>query len=172
VGAGCARQVRRKAVRDCGCRPLIHIRSHATSRLIPLVRWCSWTNKPMYEIRAHRLGSKIGRAAESWAFICKDWRPQTLLGGSIKKVQKRSNNSFFACNQWRRVWSVPSGFNELRYVAEMAWKRSLLRSLSDPAIISMIYGFCENCPRVHKGPIRESLLFCRHTAAQQTEPRR
>jgi hypothetical protein len=37
---------------------------------------------------------------------------------------KKSNNSIFACNQWRRVWSVPSGFNELRYVAEMAWKRS------------------------------------------------
>jgi hypothetical protein len=49
----------------------------------------------------------------------------------IKKVQKRSNNSVFLCNQWRRVWSVPSGFNELRDVAERRGKQSsnLCRSI-------------------------------------------
>jgi hypothetical protein len=41
------------------------------------------------------------------------------------KRSKRSNKRIFPCNQWRRVWPVPSGFNELRDVAVMAWKRSM-----------------------------------------------
>ena len=37
---------------------------------------------------------------------------------------RRFNKGIFPCNQWRRVWSVPSGFNELRDVAEMRRKQS------------------------------------------------
>jgi hypothetical protein len=62
------------------------------------------------------------------------------LCGSIKKVQKRSNKGIFPCNQWRRVWSVPSGFNELHYIAEMAWKRSSVRSRSGPPINQQLSG--------------------------------
>jgi hypothetical protein len=47
-----------------------------------------------------------------------------------KRSKKGPIRGIFLCNQWRRVWSVPSGFNELRDVAEMAWKRSSVRSRS------------------------------------------
>lgn len=42
-----------------------------------------------------------------------------LVWGTMRKVQERTNKGIFPCNQWRRVWSVPSGFNELRDVAEI-----------------------------------------------------
>jgi hypothetical protein len=46
-------------------------------------------------------------------------------------IANRSSKGIFACNQWRRVWSVTSGFNEFPYVAEMAWKR--------------VFGSIQNC---------------------------
>ena len=48
-----------------------------------------------------------------------DQADKTRWNLAIKKVQERSNMGIFACHQWRRVWSVPSGFKELRFVAEM-----------------------------------------------------
>jgi len=68
---------------------------------------------------------------DKWRFGSNPSGLKMFLCGSIKKVLKRSNKEIFAFNQWRRVWSVPSGFNELRYVAEMSRKQpsNLRRSI-------------------------------------------
>ena len=54
-----------------------------------------------------------------------------IVSSDFVNPLKRSNHRIIPCIQWRRVWSVPSDFNELRYLAEMAWKRSLVRRRSN-----------------------------------------
>jgi hypothetical protein len=95
------------------------------------------------------------RAQESRAFFLTDdlhgWRFRTnrdlhLAAGADDRgadagggwtdaeVLKRSDMGKILCNAWRTERSIPCSFNALRDVAEMAWKRSSVRSRPGPPI--------------------------------------